>query len=150
MPCPDAIAADPSSSPQNLMLAGMFTITPIQLPLTIFSTTIHPASDPSSIDSYPVFAPTSHPIPVIAPMSFEKTQPAKISHLLNSLALPSTFALREQGGGPFRTVFLIREHRCGLDGLRGGAVPGFTNIWLDDGGFGGLRGVHAVSCLPRS
>lgn len=64
------------------------------------------------------------------------------SPLLARLKLPNTFS-RDAS----RTVFLIQENRCGIEDLRGDVVPGFHNIWVDDGlatSVWGLRNVHPV------
>ena len=114
------------------MLAGVYTILPLQNALDILSTTLYPSSRP-----LPVFGPSSHPTPVITPSSTKRRQPA--SDHLRRLSLPSTFNVGEN-----RTVFLIREYECGLQGLRNGVVPGFSNIWGEPRGFQNLRGTHLV------
>ncbi|ORY30532.1 hypothetical protein BCR39DRAFT_528588 [Naematelia encephala] len=125
------------SSNENLMLAGMFSLTPLRGSLDLLSSTLH-ASTPTAPRSYPVFAPTSHPLPVICPSKNSVT-----SSDLHELPLPSTFALGDDTSD-LRTVFLVREHHCGLEELRHGAVPGFSHIWLDHSGAWGLKGVHPV------
>ena len=114
------------------MLAGIYTILPLQNPLDILSTTLYPSSRP-----IPVFGPSSHPTPVITPSVSRKRIPA--SEHLRRLPLPHTFNV---GGN--RTIFLIREYECGFQGLRNGVVPGFSNIWGDSRGLLNLRGVHLV------
>ena len=114
------------------MLAGVYTILPLQNALDILSTTLYPSSRP-----LPVFGPSSHPTPVITPSSTKRPRPA--SDYLRRLPLPSTFNVGEN-----RTVFLIREYECGLQDLRNGVVPGFSNIWGEDRGLWGLRSVHPV------
>ena len=136
------IGTDPMT--QDLMLAGIFTITPLQNALSIFSTTLQPETRHQP-KNYPVFAPTSHPLPIIAPAKHSRTSDPLSSSVMSRLALSSSFRLRELGNGSASTVFLIKEHMCGLDGLREGIVPGFSNIWLDERGPWGLRGVHPVS-----
>jgi polynucleotide 5'-hydroxyl-kinase GRC3/NOL9 len=117
------------------MLAGVYTILPLQSPINILSTTLYPSTTQAPI---PVFGPSSHPTPVISPsMSKKRGSPSKS---LSHLSLPSTFQ-----NGETRTIFLIREYECGLQGLRNGAVPGFSNIWGEDKGLWGLRSVHPVS-----
>lgn len=91
------------------------------------------------MSSFPVYAPTSHPLPVISPVSTQAFDKGILS-ILNVIKLPLSFQ-RESD----KTLLLIRENRCGIDGLRNGAVPGFSNIWLEDSGSWGLRGVHPVS-----
>lgn len=122
---------------QDLMLVGMYKVLPLQGSLSLFSTSIGPSAQN---EAYPVFAPTSHPVPVLesAPGSSITSSP-----LLDGLDLPASFILNEKKGDA-RTVFLILEHRCGLDKLRGRVVPGFPNIWLEETGSWGLRGVHPV------
>jgi len=115
------------------MLAGIYTILPLQNPLDILSTTLYPSSRP-----VPVFGPSSHPTPVITPSATRKRIPA--SEHLRRLPLPHTFNV---GGN--RTIFLIREYECGFQGLRNGVVPGFSNIWGDSRGLLNLKGVHLVS-----
>jgi hypothetical protein len=115
------------------MLAGIYTILPLQNSLDILSTTLYPSSRP-----IPVFGPSSHPTPVITPSVTRKRIPT--SELLRRLPLPHTFNVGEN-----RTIFLIREHECGFQGLRNGVVPGFSNIWGDNRGLLDLRGVHLVS-----
>jgi len=121
---------------QTLMIAGSYTVTPLQQPVTLLSTTLYP--EPAA--SFPVFAPASHPVPMLE----ASTGSALISSpLLVALALPKTF-LTSDAKQP-RTVLVLRENRTGLEGLRAGAVPGFSNIWLSETGPWGLRGVHPVS-----
>jgi polynucleotide 5'-hydroxyl-kinase GRC3/NOL9 len=116
------------------MLAGTYTIMPLQSPIAITSTTIYPLSRNQPI---PVFAPSSHPIPIISGSpSSKRSQP---SPTLSKLPLPPTFQL-----GEARTIFLVREYECGLVGLRNGVVPGFSNIWGEDKGIWGLKLVHPV------
>jgi polynucleotide 5'-hydroxyl-kinase GRC3/NOL9 len=118
-----------------LMLAGVYTILPLQSPLDILSTTLYPSSHP-----IPVFGPSSHPTPVITPSSCKRqTRP---SEYLSRLPLRPSF---QQGDN--RTIFLIREYDCGFLGLRNGVVPGFSNIWGEERGLWGLRSVHPVSSL---
>jgi polynucleotide 5'-hydroxyl-kinase GRC3/NOL9 len=124
---------------QALMLAGMYTLTPLQRPLSILSTVLAPLA------SHTIFAPTSHPLPIISPTS---EMNASSHPILAELHLPPSFMLSESGGS-LRTVFLLGELRSGMDGLRGGAVPGFTNIWLEDKEIWGLRDVHPVSLRYR-
>ena len=118
------------------MLAGIYTLSPLQGSIDLLSTTLHPSSTP-----VPVFAPSSHPIPVIVPSS-NPTNVKKTSSYLSKLQLPSTFQL-----GDSRTVLLVREHDCGLQGLKGGIVPGFSNIWSEDRGSWGLKTINPV-CIP--
>ena len=115
------------------MLAGIYTILPLQNSLDILSTTLFPSSRPT-----PVFGPSSHPTPVITPSVTRKRIPA--SEYLRRLPLPHTFNVGEN-----RTIFLIREYECGFQGLRNGVVPGFSNIWGDSRGLLNLKGVHLVS-----
>jgi hypothetical protein len=74
------------------------------------------------------------------------------SSVLSAIPLPKSF-LTGDVNNP-RTIFLLREHRTGLEGLRAGAVPGLNNIWLAETGPWGLRGVHPVgssiytACVP--
>jgi len=119
------------------MLAGIYTILPLQNSLDMLSTTLYPSSRP-----IPVFGPSSHPTPVIAPSTSRKPLPA--SGHLRRLPLPHTF-----NAGENRTIFLIREYECGFQGLRNGVVPGFSNIWGDSRGLLNLRGVHLVSPHSR-
>lgn len=91
------------------------------------------------MSSFPVYAPTSHPLPVISPASTQAFDKGILS-ILNVIKLPLSFQ-RESD----KTLLLLRENRCGIDGLRNGAVPDFSNIWLEDSGSWGLRGVHPVS-----
>lgn len=107
----------------------------LQGSLCVSSTTI----SPSSI-AHPILAPTSHPIPVLSPSPVSRKSTA--STLLDRLDLPSTFIETSP-----QAVFLIREHHCGLEGLRHGAVPGFAHTWLTEAGLWGLRNIHPVSAL---
>ena len=93
--------------------------------------------------SYPVFAPASHPVPVLEGSA---TDTASSSPILGAMSLPKSF-LTSDGTRP-RTVFLLRENRTGLEGMRSGAISGFNNVWLSESGPWGLKGVHPVS--PRS
>lgn len=119
------------------MLAGIYTLSPLQGSIDLFSTTLSPSST-----SVPVFSPSSHPIPVIVPSS-NSISAKRTSSYLSKLPLPPTFQL-----GDSRTVVLVREHDCGLQGLKGGIVPGFSNIWGDDRGSWGLKTVNPVCLLP--
>ncbi|WVN90580.1 uncharacterized protein L203_105820 [Cryptococcus depauperatus CBS 7841] len=119
---------------ESLAVAGIFTITPLQGALTLYHTTI----SPSSIQpSHPVFAPTSHPLPIISPSNFEGDLPPSIA--INNINYPPSFQRKEK-----RILFLITENHCGLDGMRFGAIPGFTNIWLGEEDSWGLKGVYPV------
>ena len=117
------------------MIAGVYTITPLQQTLSIFSTRLNPGKT-----LYPVFAPTSHPIPVIQGTEHFKTVK---SPFLTQLYLPPSFALHD--GKVPRTVFLIRENESGIDGMRHGAIPNFSNIWTSEIGPWGLCNVHQAS-----
>lgn len=123
------------------MIAGMFNLSPLQQPLSLLSVTLGPPQQPIS---HPVFAPTSHPIPVLSPATKDTGASPMISPMLHKLNLPSTFQLADPKTGRLRVVFLVRELRRGLEEMRRGAVPGFNNIWLEDRGVWGLRGVHPV------
>ena len=114
------------------MLAGIYTILPLQSPLNILSTTLYPSSVP-----IPVFGPSSHPTPVITPSGSKLS--ARTSEYLSRLSLGPTFQR-----GDNRTIFLIREYECGFQGLRNGVVPGFSNIWGEDRGLWGLKSIHPV------
>ncbi|WRT67936.1 uncharacterized protein IL334_004910 [Kwoniella shivajii] len=115
---------------ETLIIAGTYILTPLSRSITISSCVL--SSDESS---HQIFAPTSHPIPIIAPSP--ATSSAKSVTWLNDLRLPKKFI--KTG-----TLFLIRENPCGIDGLRFGAIPGFAHIWLEEIGNWGLRGVHPV------
>lgn len=116
------------------MLAGIYTVLPLQGSLDLLSTTISPSPSTSPL---PVFAPSSHPIPIVT--RSEASATPSPSQLLAKLPLPSTFQLADS-----RAVFLVREHDCGMQGLRGGIVPGFSTIWGEERGAWGLRSVHPV------
>lgn len=120
------------------MLAGVFSVTPLQLSIELFSATLTPWQT-----NIPVFAPTSHPLPIISPSPV----PSKLSPILDRLNLPSTFLLTDPSGSP-RTVFLIRELDTGVAGLKGNVIPGFNNLWLEERGSWGLKGVHPVCNHP--
>jgi len=120
------------------MIAGTYSLTPLQQIIRLLNTALLPDGA-----AHVVFAPTSHPVPVLRS---GRTSALPESRSLRSLKLPKTFRLAD--GSESRTVFLIREHACGLDGLRAGAVPGFTNAFLDGAGIWGLKGVHPVSKSP--
>jgi polynucleotide 5'-hydroxyl-kinase GRC3/NOL9 len=123
---------------QSVMLAGIYTILSLQNPLNILSTTLYPSSRP-----IPVFGPSSHPNPVINPSTSRRR--ATPSGYLRRLPLPTTFNVGEN-----RTIFLIREHECGFQGLRNGVVPGFSNIWGEHRGLMNLKGIHLVCCPTSS
>ncbi|KAK4685213.1 polynucleotide 5'-hydroxyl-kinase GRC3/NOL9, partial [Tremellales sp. Uapishka_1] len=114
---------------EDLLIAGTYTLTPLSHSVSLLSTNLSP-----NHRSYPVFAPTSHPIPVLTHVP----SAASSSPLLTRLALQKSFKISG------RSVFLVREHRSGIEGLRGGIVPGFGNIFLEDRGAWGIRGVHPV------
>lgn len=124
-----------SNAFQSVMLGGIYTLLPLQGQIDLLSTTL---SSSITTTPVPVFAPSSHPIPVIT--SSTSTTPRRVSLYLSKLPLPSTFQL-----GDSRTILLVREHECGLQGLRGGIVPGFSNIWGEDRGSWGLRSINPVS-----
>lgn len=124
------------------MIAGMYTITPLQLPLSLLSTTLYPSSS-TRHPAYPVVAPTSHPIPIITPSHTPTSASRTPSQILSALSLPTSFLLKDSNN-TLRTIFLIREHPCGLDGLRKGAVPGFTHILPSEPSSWGLQNVHPV------
>ncbi|OCF57102.1 hypothetical protein L486_05961 [Kwoniella mangroviensis CBS 10435] len=115
---------------ETLIIAGTYTLTLLSGSISISSCTLQ-----CDGTSYPVFAPISHPIPVISPVSAKKNQ--SVVPWLSQLKLPKGFRKAQ-------TLFLIRENNCGIDGLRYGAVPGFAHIWLEEIGSWGLKGVHPV------
>lgn len=117
---------------ETLAVVGTYSITPLQGALSLLSTTVAPSPDNLS---FPVFAPTSHPVPVLARANDEESE----SDLLESLDLPESFDL-----SPSQTVFLLTENRTGIEGLTGDVVPGFNNIWLSEEGAWGMKGVHPV------
>lgn len=125
-----------TSDEQTLAVAGTFTLVPLQHSVSLLSTTLHPAEN--DVESYPVFAPTCHPLPVITPV----VNPDQLacSLALEDVELPKTF-LRDAS----RAIFLLQENRTGIEGLSGDVVPGFNNIWAGDKGVWGLMGVHPVS-----
>lgn len=41
---------------------------------------------------------------------------------------------------------LVRGTVTGIEGMRGGAIPGFATAWGDEKGWMGVKGVHSV-CL---
>ncbi|WVF68971.1 hypothetical protein IAT40_003745 [Kwoniella sp. CBS 6097] len=116
-------------SDESLLVAGTYILTPLSGALEIASTSL--SADGSS---HPIFAPTSHPIPAISVSGQRSIEPI---YALEKLKLPKGF---KKAG----SLFLLRGNRCGVDGLRYGAVPGFANIWLEEEGSWGLRGVHPV------
>lgn len=130
------MGSTPANTSQTLAIVGTFSVIPLQHSISLLSTTLHPAED--DVESYPVFAPTCHPVPVIAPV-FDRDQ-LRCSSLLEEVKLPTNF-LRDAS----RAIFLLRENRTGIEGLSGDVVPGFNNIWAGDKGAWGLAGVHPVS-----
>lgn len=78
-----------------------------------------------------IFAPTSHPLPVLTAVSGE-IKPI-------DLKLPSTFS--REGC----SIFLLRERRGGIQGL---SVPGFTNIWPQESPWG-IQGLVPSSIHPH-
>ncbi|WWC70925.1 uncharacterized protein I206_104877 [Kwoniella pini CBS 10737] len=118
------------SEDETMLIAGTYILTPLAGIITISSCKL--SADGTS---YPVFAPTSHPIPVIEPYHTSTKRPS--APFLNALKLPVGF--RKNG-----SMIMIRENQCGIDGLRYGAVPGFANIWLEEVGSWGLRGIHPI------
>lgn len=122
---------------QTLAIAGAFSIIPLQHPVSLLSTTLHPAED--DVESYPVFAPTCHPVPVITPV-VDRDQ-LQCSSALEEVKLPKSFL-----SDPSRAIFLLQENRTGIEGLGSDVVPGFNNIWAGDRAVWGLSGVHPVSC----
>ncbi|WWD18617.1 hypothetical protein CI109_103070 [Kwoniella shandongensis] len=118
---------------ESLMMAGRFLLTPLSGTIQLFSTTLTSASN----EAHPVFAPTSHPLPVIKPLEKSKKGNAPSSKYLSKLKLPSTF---QRGSA----VFLLQELRSGLEDMRYGAVPEFARVWLEEEGPWGLKGVHPI------
>lgn len=118
-----------------MLIAGTYILTPLRHSTSLVCTTLRTATE--CIESYPVFAPTSHPIPVLTPEVDEEMMLE--SPMLSQLRLPKALVTNES-----TSIFLIQENRCGIDGLRGDVVPGFQNIWLGDKGVWGLHGVHPV------
>lgn len=117
----------------------MVQITPLQCPISLESTVISPSSSKHH-PSYRLFGPTSHPIPLLA--STTSSQDVSLAKGLNKvLQLPGSFTL--QDGSRLRTVFLVTELDCGIEGL-GHAVPGFSRLWPDGEGAFGVRGFRPV------
>jgi polynucleotide 5'-hydroxyl-kinase GRC3/NOL9 len=121
---------------ETLAIAGTFTVVPLQHSISLLSTTLHPAEE--DVESYPVFAPTCHPVPVITP-GINPEQLA-CSPALEDVKLPKGF-LRDAS----RAIFLLQENRTGIEGLTGDVVPGFNHIWAREVGAWGLVGVHPVT-----
>ncbi|KLT44491.1 hypothetical protein CC85DRAFT_314864, partial [Cutaneotrichosporon oleaginosum] len=125
---PDVLKSDQAvivslGAHETLGIVGTFALIPLQHSISLLSTTLHPADD--DLEVYPVFAPTCHPVPVIAP-SID-------SNKLGFLRDPS------------RAIFLVQENRTGIEDLTGDVVPGFNNIWAGERGAWGLAGVHPVT-----
>ncbi|WVQ96487.1 hypothetical protein IAU59_003592 [Kwoniella sp. CBS 9459] len=115
---------------ESLIVAGTYILTPLSGSLEIASTTLTPDGS-----SHQIFAPISHPVPSISASSLQRSPESLL--VLEKLRLPKSF---NKSG----SLFLLRENRCGIDSLRYGAVPGFANIWLQEEGPWGLRGIHPV------
>ncbi|KAK8858722.1 hypothetical protein IAR55_002951 [Kwoniella newhampshirensis] len=120
---------------ESLMMAGAFIITPIFGGIQLFSTTLTPTNH--NKDSHQVFAPVSHPLPVVTPAF----SPTASQHLRN-LRIPSKFQNSAHQGNS--VLVLLRELRSGLDGMRYGVLPEFARIWMQEEGPWGLKGVHPI------
>ena len=93
------------------------------------------------IISHEVFSPISHAVPAIAHHSNESHTPGKggkLPDMLDRMKLPSTFI--RMGAAHV----LVRGNVTGLDGMRGGAIPGFATAWGPDNGWMGMTGVNSV------
>jgi hypothetical protein len=118
------------------MITGIYTILPIQGIVSIFSTQISPLSTSKPIE---VYATTSHPIPIIEPATSPSDVPIQ-SPFLQQLHLPWSYLI-----GSEQTICLIRENKCGLETIRAGAVPGFTNMLPEGSDNWGLKNFKPVS-----
>ena len=118
---------------KDIYLAGTFSITPIQGRVSFYGTILSPTTDDRA---YPVYSPVSHAVSAI---SFSDTSSSTTSQLLSQIRLPDTLSLSG------RALILVRGTATGLDGMRGGAIPGFATAWGDEKGWMGVKGVHSVS-----
>lgn len=126
------------------MIAGVFTVVPLRGTLSVFSNTVYPTGPPIA---HPVFAPTSHPLPLLSsalPLNSPGERRPAATAAWDSLRGLSK-AIGRLADQQDLTLFLLREHRTGIEGMRAGAVPGFTNVWLDERSAWGMNGVHPVS-----
>lgn len=123
------------------MIAGVFTVVPLRGALSVFSNAVSP-TEPAV--AYPVFAPTSHPLPVLSPVLRPVGAQVIATTALDSIRGFSK-AIGRLADQQDVTLFLLREHHTGIEGMRAGAVPGFTNVWLDERISWGLKGVLPVS-----
>lgn len=125
------------------MIAGVLTVVPLRGALSVFSNTVYP-TEPAV--ACPVFAPTSHPLPVLSPAQLPKGAQIIVTTAWDSIR-GSSKAIGRLADQQDVTLFLLREHRTGIEGMRAGAMPGFTNVWLDERISWGMQGVHPVSLL---
>ncbi|GMK53769.1 hypothetical protein CspeluHIS016_0103550 [Cutaneotrichosporon spelunceum] len=121
---------------ETLAVVGTFRIVPLQHSVSLLSTTLRPAED--DVEVYPVFAPTCHPVPVIAPII--NPDQLACSSVLEDIRLPKGF-LRDAT----RAIVLLQENRTGIDSLSGDVVPGFNNVWAGEKGAWGLSGMQPVT-----
>ncbi|CED84194.1 polynucleotide 5-hydroxyl-kinase grc3 [Phaffia rhodozyma] len=118
------------SENEDLIFSGTCILYPLHASLSLFGTTLFPDSN-----SFPVYAPTSHPLPVLTPSHASPSGSAE--SLIKKLGLDI-----DQLKG-FKAAFLIREGKSGLDTM-GRIVPNFESIWMGDMAGWGVRGFYPI------
>jgi hypothetical protein len=117
----------------------MALITPLQNAISIFSSVLTPSSASEVPTSHRLFAPLTSPLPVICPSGSPIPYTSDASD-------PASYGIPEEMLGGDRTLFLVQELDCGIDGI-GQAVMTLGKVWPDRNAKGafGLKGVHPVS-----
>ncbi len=121
---------------QNLIISGTCLLTPLQQSISVFSSILHPTS--TSFTSYPVFAPLTHPLPILqrAETGEQADESVVLAHLDD---LPKSMSVSK------RTTLLLQELGSGIEGMDTGAMAGFGRIWPEGKSLFGLRGCHPVT-----
>lgn len=123
------------------MLSGTCLITPLQGSVRVFMTDLSPST---SRPSLPIYAPLSHPLPSVARAHHSKSLEASFN--TSQCGIPPALLQID------RSVFLLQELRCGIEGMDDGplSLQGIGRIWPEGSkGAFGLEGCHPVSSPLR-
>lgn len=121
---------------QYIYLAGAYCLKPVRGEISIFGST---RTGDDNDHSLHVFAPISHAMPAIVGVDGRGHIPRKQPlDLLSNLptTVPKDY---------IQAYIIVRGLSTGLEGMRGGAIPGFATAWGPERGWMGTVGIQSVS-----